>query len=158
MQRVAAVVRTNRSMRRDYHLSRTERSSVHQVDRSRECCTRKPSGKRLLSAAARLWVSSGGRPSQFAHSSLGVARSVRCPLVIVNDVPALVDFEHSLEFTVHYDVHGLSECRGEVNLNAQVALLYQEAERPAACVQGEVETEEGISVTEVRAHQSGKSF
>ena len=40
---------------------------------------------------------------------------------ISNDVLALVDFEHHLKFNLHDDVHGLSECRGTMNLDGQVA-------------------------------------
>ena len=80
-----------------------------------------------------------------------VARYVRSLSVIVNDVPALVDFEH-LEFILH--VHGLSECRGEMNLDAQVALLYHVATRSVAHVQGDIETEDCVAVMEVPARQT----
>ena len=143
MRRVEAVVRTKRIILRVSHRPRREISSVHRVNLSRECCSRKPLGKLLSSSSASLCVSRRGRGSLFAHSSAGVARPIRCPSVIVNDFlfPALFDFKHRFELTVHYEFHCLSECRFEVNLDAQVAILYQVAERPVAGVHGEVETE-----------------
>ena len=125
MRRVAAEVRTNIIILRVSHRPRREISSVHRVNLSRECCTRKPLAKLLSSSSASLCVSRRGRRSWFAHSSAGVARPVRCPSVIVNDIPfpALFDFEHHIELTVHYDFHCLSECRFEVNIDAQLAMF-----------------------------------
>ena len=45
--------------------------------------------------------------------------------VVVDDVAALVDFQHGLELGVGYDVHGVQQRVAEMQLYAQVALLYQ---------------------------------
>ena len=48
-----------------------------------------------------------------------------CSVSISNGVLVLVDFEHRLEFNLHDDVHGLSECRGKMNLDGQVAFCIR---------------------------------
>ena len=139
MRRVVAVVRTKRIILRVSHRPRREISSVHRVNRSRECCTRKPLGKLLSSSSASLCITL--LTTILVCTFLSRSRST-CSVSIGKHkcflFPALFDFEHRIELTVHYDFHCLSECRFEVNLDAQVAILYQVAERPVARVQGEV--------------------
>ena len=60
MRRVAKLGRANIPFRRVYHRPRTERSSVDWIERSRECCKRKRSGKRLSPSEDRLWASRRG--------------------------------------------------------------------------------------------------
>ena len=94
-----------------------------------------------------------GRRSYSARPSQGVPRSGPCPSVIV-DVPALVDFQHRLEFAVYDNIRDLHECRSEMDLDARVALLHQVEARPATRVRGQIETEEGVPVTKVGASQA----
>ena len=74
--------------------------------------------------------------------------------VVVDDVAALVDFQHVLEFGVGDDVHGGPQRVTEMQLYAQVALLYQMVAGSIALVGGQVKTEEGVTVPEVAASQS----
>ena len=74
--------------------------------------------------------------------------------VVVDDVAALVYFEHGLELGVGYDVHGVRQRVAEMQLYAQVALLYQVEAGPIALVGGQVKTEEGIAVPVVAVRQS----
>ena len=74
--------------------------------------------------------------------------------VVVDDVAALVDFQHGLELGVGYDVHGVQQRVAEMQLYAQVALLYQMEAGAVALVGGQVKTEEGVAVPEVTASQT----
>ena len=74
--------------------------------------------------------------------------------VVVDDVAALVYFQHGLEFGVGYDVHGGQQRVAEMKLYAPVALLYQIEAGTIALVGGQVKTEEGVAVPEVAASQS----
>ena len=85
-------------------------------------------------------------------SSLAVCRlSIS---VVVDDVAALVDFQHGLELGVGYDVHGVQQSVVEMQFYAQVALLYQVEAGAVALVGGQVETEEGVAVSVVAASQT----
>ena len=64
--------------------------------------------------------------------------------VVVDDVAALVDFQHGLELGVDDDVHGVQQRVAEMQFYAQVALLYQMEAGTVALVGGQVETEEGV--------------
>ena len=72
--------------------------------------------------------------------------------VVVDDVAALVDFQH--ELGVDDDVHGVQQRVAEMQFYAQVALLYQMEAGAVALVGGQVETEEGVAVSVVAASQS----
>ena len=74
--------------------------------------------------------------------------------VVVDDVAALVDFQHRLELGVDDDVHGVQQRVAEMQFYAQVALLYQMEAGTVALVGGQVETEEGVAVSVVAASQS----
>ena len=128
MCHVAAVVRTSRSIHRVCRHPRRERSNVDRVYRRREYCIRKRTGRD---------AQSGLSPSE-----------------IVDDVPALVDFQHRFEFCVHDDVDGLLERCSEMHLDAQVALLYQMEARSITRVRGQIETKEGVPITEVVTSQT----
>ncbi|KAI0227472.1 hypothetical protein LSAT2_022074 [Lamellibrachia satsuma] len=60
--------------------------------------------------------------------------------VVVDDVPALVYFEHGLELGVGDDVHGSRQRVAEMQFYAQVALLYQMEAGAVALVGGQVKT------------------
>ena len=66
--------------------------------------------------------------------------------VVVDDVAVLVDFQHGLELGVDDDVHGVQQRVAEMQLYAQIALLYQMEAGTVALVGGQVETEEGVAV------------
>ena len=88
-------------------------------------------------------------------SSLAICRvSI---LVVVDDVAVLVDFQHGLEFGVGDDVHGGWQRVTEMQLYAQVALLYQMEAGTIALIRGQVKTEEGVAVPEIAASQSCRS-
>ena len=74
--------------------------------------------------------------------------------VVVYDVAALVDFQHGLELGVGYDIHGFQQRVAEMQLYAQVALLYQKEAGAVAQVWGQVKTEECVAVPEVAASQT----
>ena len=74
-------------------------------------------------------------------------------LVVADDVPVLVDFQHGFELGVLDDVHGLRQRVVEMHLDTQVAFLYQ-METRATRVGGQVETEEGVAVPEVGTSQN----
>ena len=74
--------------------------------------------------------------------------------VVVDDVAALVDFQHGLELGVGYDVHGVQQRVAEMQLYAQVTLLYQMEAGAVALVGGQVKTEESVAVPEVAASQT----
>ena len=74
--------------------------------------------------------------------------------VVADDVAALVDFQHGLEFGVGYDVHGGLHRVAEMKFYAQVALLYQMEAGAVALVGGQVKTEEGVTVSVVAASQT----
>ena len=74
--------------------------------------------------------------------------------VVVDDVAALVDFQHGLELGVGYDVHGVQQRVAEMQLYTQVALLYQMEAGAVAMVGGQVKTEDGVAVPEVAASQT----
>ena len=92
--------------------------------------------------------------SEFVRLSPGDAQSGLSPSEILDDVPALVDLQHRFEFCVHDDVDGLLERCSEMHLDAQVALLYQMEARPITRVRGQVETKEGVPITEVVTTQT----
>ena len=81
-------------------------------------------------------------------------RRVRRRPVVVDDVAALVDFQHGLELCVGYDVHVVQQRVAEMQLYAQVALLYQMEAGAVALVGGQVKTEECVAVSEVAASQN----
>ena len=60
--------------------------------------------------------------------------------VVVDDVAVLVDCQHGLELGVDDDVHGVQQRVAEMQLYAQVALLYQMEAGTVALVGGQVET------------------
>ena len=66
--------------------------------------------------------------------------------VVVDDVAALVDFQHGLELGVDEDVHGVQQRVVEMQFYAQVALLYQMEAGTVALVRGQIETEEGVAL------------
>ena len=74
--------------------------------------------------------------------------------VVVDDVAALVYFQHGLELGVDDDVHGVQQRVSEMQFYAHVALLYQMEAGTVALVGGQVETEEGVAVSVVAASQS----
>ena len=61
--------------------------------------------------------------------------------VVVDDVATLVDFQHGLELGVGDDVHGGRQRDAEIQLYAQVALLYQVEAGAITLVGGKVEAE-----------------
>ena len=73
--------------------------------------------------------------------------------VVVDDVAALVYFQHGLELSVGDDVHGGRQRVTEMDLDAQVALLNQMDAGTIARVRGQVKTEEGVAVPEIAARQ-----
>ena len=73
--------------------------------------------------------------------------------VVVDDVTVFVCFQHGLELGVGDDVHGGRQRVVEMQLYAQVALLYQMEAGTIARVGGQVKTEEGVAVPEVAASQ-----
>ena len=73
--------------------------------------------------------------------------------VVVDDVADPVYFQHGLVH-VGYDVHGGRQRDTELQLYAQVALLYQMAAGTVALIGGQVKTEEGVAVPVVAASQS----
>ena len=73
--------------------------------------------------------------------------------VVVDDVAALVYFQHGLELGVGDDVHGGRKSDTEMQLYAPVALLYQMEAGALALVGGQVKTEEGVAVPVVAASQ-----
>ena len=84
---------------------------------------------------------------------LEVALSGQSPSVAVDDVAALVDLEHGLEFAVDDHVHGLRKCRRKVYLDADITLSNQVEATTVAGVRCYIETEEGVAVTEVVTRQ-----
>ena len=66
--------------------------------------------------------------------------------VVVDDVAALVDFQHGLELGVGDDVHSGRQRVAEMQLYAQVVRLYQMEAGAIALVGGQVKTEEGVAV------------
>ena len=74
--------------------------------------------------------------------------------VVVDDVAALVYLQHGLEFGVGDDVHDGPQRLTEMQLYAQVALLYQMEAGAIALVGGQIKTEEGVAVSVVAASQS----
>ena len=96
------------------------------------------------------------RNIDLVHESFDRSRAI-CRVsisVIVHDVAALVDFQHGLEFGVGDDVHGGRQRVAEMQLYAQVALLYQIEAWAIALVGGQVKTEEGVFVSVVAASQT----
>ena len=73
--------------------------------------------------------------------------------VVVDDVAALVYFQHGLELGVGDDVHGVLQRGTEMQLYAQVALLCQMEAGAIALIGGQVKTEEGVAVPVVAASQ-----
>ena len=74
--------------------------------------------------------------------------------VVVDDVAALVYFQHGLELGVGDDVHGVLQRVAEMQFYAQVTLLYQMEAWTVALVGGQVKTEIGVAVSVVAASQS----
>ena len=74
--------------------------------------------------------------------------------VVVDDVAALVYFQHGLELGIDDDVHGVLQRVAELQFYAQVALLYQMEAGTVALVGGQVKIEEGVAVSVVAASQS----
>ena len=69
-------------------------------------------------------------------------------------VVVLVDFQHGLEFGVGDDVHGGRQRVTEMQLYAQVTLLYQKEAGTIALIGGQIKTEKGVAVLEVAASQT----
>ena len=67
--------------------------------------------------------------------------------VVIDEVAALVYFQHGLELGVGDDFHGVRQRIAEMQLYAQVALLYQMEAGAIALVGGQVKTEEGVAVS-----------
>ena len=80
---------------------------------------------------------------------LEVALSGPSPSVVVDDVAAFVDLEYGLELAVDDHVHGLRKCRRKVYLDAEITLSNQVEATAIAGVRCQIETEEGVSITEV---------
>ena len=78
--------------------------------------------------------------------------------VVVDDVAALVDFQHGLELGVDDEVHVVQQRVADMQFYAQFALLYQMEAGTIALVGGQVETEEGVAVSVVAASQSVPLF
>ena len=74
--------------------------------------------------------------------------------VVVDDVAVLVDFQHGLEFGVGDDVHGGQQRVTEMQLYAQVTLLYQMEAGTIALIGVQIKTEEGVAVSEVAASET----
>ena len=74
--------------------------------------------------------------------------------VVVDDVAALVYFQHGLELGVGDDVHDVLQRVAEMQFYAQVTLLYQMEAWTVALVGGQVKTEIGVAVSVVAASQS----
>ena len=74
--------------------------------------------------------------------------------VVIDDVAALVYFQHGLELGVGDDVHSGRQRATEMHLDAQFVLLYQMEAGAIALVGGQFQTEEGVAVSEVAATQS----
>ena len=94
--------------------------------------------------------------TDLVHGSISSSRAI-CRVsisVVVDDVAALVDFQHGLEFGVGYDVHSGRQRVAEMKFYAQVSLLYQMEAGAIALVGGQVKTEEGVAVPEVAASQA----
>ena len=72
--------------------------------------------------------------------------------VVVDDVVAFVYFQH--ELGVGDDVHGVRQGVAEMQLYAQVALLYQMKAGAIALVGVQVKTEKGVAVPVVAVSQS----
>ena len=66
--------------------------------------------------------------------ALEVALSGQSPSVAVDDVAAVVDLEHGLEFAVDDHVHGLLKFRRKVNLDAEITLSNQVELTAITCV------------------------
>ena len=74
--------------------------------------------------------------------------------VVVDDVGALIDFQHGFEFGVGDGVHGGRQRVAEMKFYAHVVFLYQMEAGAVALVGGQVKTEEGVAVSEVAASQA----
>ena len=85
-------------------------------------------------------------------SSLAICRVTIS--VVVDVVAVLVYFQHELELGVGDNVHGVRQGVAEMQLYAQVALLYQMEAGAIALVGGQIKTEEGVAVSVVAAIQS----
>ena len=91
------------------------------------------------------------RNIDLVHGSVSSSRAIS---EVADDVAALVDFQHGLEFGVGYDVHGGLQRVAEIKFYAQVALLYQMEAGAVALVGGQVKTEEGVTVSVVAESQT----
>ena len=97
---------------------------------------------------ARLWQSRCSGTS--VGRVLEVALSGPSPSVVVDDGAAFVDLEYGLEFAVDDHVHGLRKRRRKVYLDAEITLSNQVEATAIAGVGCQIETEEGVAVTEVK--------
>ena len=75
--------------------------------------------------------------------------------VVVDDVAALVDFQHGLEFGIGDNVHGGRQRVTEMQLYAKVAPLHQMEAGAISLVGGQIKTEEGVTVPCVRIGRRG---
>ena len=116
------VARTDRSSHRTPR-PRTGGPNVLLVDRRCAYYKRERTGRFRRFRVARLWQSRFSGPS--VGRALEVALSGPPPSVVVDDVAAFVDVEHSLQFAVDDHVHGLLKCRRKVYLDAQITLSNQ---------------------------------
>ena len=115
-----------------------------QVRHRRRCYTRRRPAKHLSSLGTTLQKIDLVRGS--IASSVAICRvSIS---VVIDDVVALVDFQHGLELGVGDDIHSGRQRVTEMNLDAQVALLYQMETGAIALVVGQVKTDEGVQEQE----------
>ena len=142
---------TSRSNRRVRRRPGTALSNVRPVRRGQSAAGRAPSivvGSSSLGTMPRkIDLARGSIASSLAICRVSIS-------IVVDDVAALVDFQHGLELGVDDDVHGVQKRVAETQFYAQVALLYQMEAGTVALVGGQVKTEEGVAVPVVAASQS----
>ena len=114
MPHAVGVGRTNKSNRRVRRHPRTELSNVRPVRR-----------RRLSIVVGSPSLGMSPRKIDLVRGSF--ARSLAICwvsiLIVVDDVPVLVDVQHRFEFGVHDDVHALQQRVVEMHLDTQVAFL-----------------------------------
>ena len=145
-----AADRTSGSNRRVRRRPGTAQSNVRPVRRRRRCCTRRQS-RALSIVVGSPSLGTTPRNIDLARGSIASSLAI-CRVsisVVVDDVAALVDFQHGLELDVDDDIHGVQQRVAEMQLYAQVALLYQMEAGTIALVGGQVE-----AVSVVAASQS----
>ena len=126
-----AVDRTSRSNRRVRRRLGTALSNVRPVRHRRRCCTRRPSVVVVDSPSL------GTTPRNIDMVRGSITSSLSISRVGVGD-----------------DVHGGRQRVTEMQLYAQVTLLYQMEAGTIALIRVQVKTEEGVAVPEVAASQT----